>query len=212
MIHVAFRSLVLLVILIISPGCGMTHSYPTKAFYALPSLDLEPQAMTLPMMLTIPRAYVAPPFGSRALQYRVSETLYEPAYYQQWASDPGSLVSAAVSRSLASTGGFIVLADGTTPGVPVLRLTVTELYADVRNSQSPRAVLAVQVALLDEHGNVMLVRDARSELTARSDQPSDIIDAWASGLGRITGSLVPDLVALQSPARPGGNGSNHGTG
>ena len=153
------------------------------------------------MMLTIPRASVAAPFDSRAFQYRVGESLFEPAYYQQWSADPGSLVSAAVSRSLASTGSFIVLAEGAAPGTPVLVLTVTELYADVRDATAPRAVLAMQATLVDERGDVLMVRDARSDEPTSSDPSSDMIEGWAHGLGEITGSLVPHLVDAQMPTR-----------
>ena len=197
------RGFALLVLLIAPMGCGLTHPYPSKAFYVLPSSDLEPRAETTQITLTIPRATVAPPFDSRALQYRVGETLYEPAYYQQWSADPGSLVSAAVSRSLESTGGFVVLAEGSAVEAPVLMLTVTELYSDVRDPQTPRAMLAVQATLLNKQGDVLMVHNARSETPASSDHPSDIIDAWARGLAEITSALVPRLGASRSPTRLG---------
>lgn len=200
---VLWRGLALLALLIAPMGCGLTHPYPSKSFYVLPAPELEPRAETPKIMLTVPRAVVAPPFDSRALQYRVGETLYEPTYYQRWSADPGSLVSAAVSRSLVGTGGFVVLGEGPALGTHALMLGVTELYADVRDPRAPRAVLAMQATLVDEQGNVLMVRDARAETPASSDRPSDMVDAWGRGLGEITESLVAQLGASRAPARLG---------
>jgi uncharacterized lipoprotein YmbA len=183
------------ILLLVLCGCSLDRPYPSKELYVLPSSDLERVSGAQPMVLQVGRAHIAPPFDSRAFQYRVGDARYEPTYYAQWADDPGMLLMASVSRSIRSTGAFVVLDDASGTESPLLHLDVTDLYADVRDTGAPRAVVVIIATLLDAHGGVLLVWEDKRELPAASEQPSDIIAAWAEGVTDAVRELIPKLRA-----------------
>jgi len=187
--------ILLLVLLLVLCGCSLEHPHPSKSLYVLPSSELEHVPSAQPVVLEIGRAHVAPPFDSRMFQYRVGEARYEPTYYDQWAGDPGLLLADSVSRSISSTGAFVVLNDASGADVPFLHFDVTDLYADVREPGAPGVVVAIRATLLDAHGSVLMVREFRRELPSASEQPADIIAAWAAGVSDAARALIPELQA-----------------
>lgn len=180
-------------LLLVLCGCSLVHPYATKELYVLPAPELERVPSARPTAIRLGRAQIAPPFDSRMLQYRIGEAIYEPAYYAQWAAEPGSLIASSVSRSITSTGAFVVLDESTGADAPLLQLHVTDLYADVREHGKSLAIMAVRATLLNRRGEVLLMRDFRSEHICTSEQPADIIDAWAIGVGDTVRLLVPEL-------------------
>ena len=182
-----------LVLLLALGGCSLEHDYPTKALFVPPPAELEALAADTPVAIQVPRAHVVPPFDSRQFQYRVGKTVYEPAYYAQWAGDPGSLLSAVVADGLASTGAFAVLPEAAGHQVPVVTLRVTGLNADVRDTASPTAVLSIGVTVLDHQGNVMMTHAIDARVRAASENPADINEAWGRGLAQGLQSLAPEM-------------------
>ena len=162
----------------------------------LPAVELTTATTTAsPRAIHIPRAQVAPPFNVRALQYRTGASTYEPTYYDQWSSDIGGLLTETVSRSIARQGSFVVLPETVDSPAVSLNLHVTDLYADVRDARNPRAVLTIEATLLYARGGIILNRTLNAATDAASNQPADIIDAWAAGLARELDVLLPELVA-----------------
>lgn len=190
------------VLVVVLSGCALDRPHPSKELYVLPATELERDAVAQPAVLEVGRTDIAPPFDSRAFQYRTGEARYEPTYYAQWADDPGMLVTAFVSNSIRSAGAFVVLDDASGVRAPLLLLDVTDLYADVRQTGAPRAVLAVLATLVDASGNVLLVWEDRRELPAASEQPADIIAAWAEGFTATTRALIPKLQSALREASP----------
>jgi uncharacterized lipoprotein YmbA len=176
-------------------GCSLEHPYPSKEFYVLESAELDRVAIATPVVIEVGRAQIAPPFDTRVFQYRVGEARYEPTYYAQWASDPGSLVAQSVSRSIASTGAFVIVGDASGADAPSLQIEVTDLYADVREPGATTAVVAIRATMLDSDGGVLVLREVRREIPSASDQPADIVSAWARGVGDALKELVPELLA-----------------
>ncbi len=176
-------------------GCSLVHPHPSKELYVLPSPELERVPSAQPIVIKIGRARVAPPFDSRMFQYRIGEAMYEPAYYAQWAGDPGLLLADSISRSISSTGAFVVLDEASGADAPFLQLQVTDLYADARVQGSPGVVVAIRATVLNRHGEVLIVREIRRELPSASEQPADIVAAWAVGVGDAVRDLIPQLLA-----------------
>ena len=201
----------LLTLLLSAAGCALDRPYPSKTFYVLPAIELSDAATsTPPVALHVPRARVAPPFNVRALQYRTGPATYEPTYYDQWSSDIGGLLSETVSRSIAQQGAFVILPETAGAPAPTLRLQVTDLYAEVRDAQNPRAVLTVEATLLYARGGIILTRTLHAETAAASSEPADIINAWSAGLGRELDELLPAMIAAlhadqaeSNPRKPG---------
>jgi hypothetical protein len=49
--------------------------------------------------------------------------------------------------------------------------------------------------MLDSDGGVLVLREVRREIPSASDQPADIVSAWARGVGDALKELVPELLA-----------------
>ena len=189
-------------------GCALDRPYPSKTFYVLPAVELSvPPTSGPPRALHLPQARVAPPFNVRALQYRVGPATYEPTYYDQWSADVGGLLTETVSRSIAHHGAFVVVPDPADATAPSLNLHVTELYAEVRDAQRPRAVLTIEATLLNARGGILLRHPLRATVAADSNQPADIVNAWSAGLARELDELLPELIAAsneKTSVKPGG--------
>ncbi|MFG0275312.1 MAG: ABC-type transport auxiliary lipoprotein family protein [Phycisphaerales bacterium] len=187
-------------------GCNLVHPYPERAYYTLPAPEdagapaLE--AASTPIALAVPRAVVAPPYDTRSFQYRVADAGVEPAYYAQWAADPGELIAGAVSRTLASSGVAIVPDEAAGAARVRLLIEVADLSADVRTPGAPRAVITLRATLVDERGEILLHRTAGAAHDAATAAPDDILTAWSAGLGEILEDLAPPLrTAVRSASK-----------
>ena len=118
-------------------GCGLTRPYPDKSYYLLEAAANDaPRSADGAGVISVPRASVAPPFSSRALQYRVAASRYEPSYYHNWADDPGALVAAAARETLASAGALVVGPGSGASDGDTLELYVSKLAVDVTGSRA----------------------------------------------------------------------------
>ena len=145
--------------------------------------------------MRVPRATVAPPFSSRAIQYGVAGNQYESSYYHNWAADPGALV-AAVARDLMVRRGVIVAGPGSEANhTATVELYVSKLAMDV-TGERPMAVLVMRATLLDADGAVQRVRTFESRQPAASAEAADAVTALNS-------ILVTELMTLASEVAAG---------
>jgi uncharacterized lipoprotein YmbA len=181
------------VLFLLLTGCGLSRPHPPKAFFVLPSVALEPVSTDARVPVRLVAAEPSPPFDSRMFQYRVGEAQYEPAYYAQWAADPGALLVDAFARAFDSAGGVLVIGDAGATDSPTLRLRITELYADVREPTAPLAILACKATLISPSGRVLMTRAIRTERPSESKEPTSLVEAWAEGVGEAARDLLPSL-------------------
>ncbi|MHC4991370.1 MAG: ABC-type transport auxiliary lipoprotein family protein [Planctomycetota bacterium] len=182
-------------LVVILTGCSFDRPYPDKSYYVLEAA--APEAMTSPTSPTravrVPRAGVAPPFTSRALQYRVGENQYEPSYYHNWADDPGALVAAAAREVVGASGTFIVLGpDSSAAGGETLELYVAALYVDVTGA-SPSVVVTLRATLVDGDGAVVLSKTIERTEPAASADAEDAVRAFNAALRAAIEELMAQI-------------------
>jgi ABC-type uncharacterized transport system auxiliary subunit len=193
------RRLVVIALVMLAPacvaGCKLKQPYPGKSYYVLDAAsgDAPVTSAAESRVIRVPRAAVAPPFASRALQYKVAPSRFEPSYWDNWADDPGALVATAASETLAATGGFIILPDGRdAAGCESLELQVTALYIDVTGA-APTAVVGLRASLLDAAGAVRLSRDLERTEPAASSDGADVVRAFNAALQGMLGELAAEI-------------------
>jgi uncharacterized lipoprotein YmbA len=186
----------IIVTLVMLAGCGLDRPNPGKSFYVLDGDEPgpAPSSGVATRVIRVSRATLAPPFSSRALQYRVAANRYEPSYYHNWADDPGEIVAAAASEMIAASGAFVVLAPGTdATGCETLAIHVTTFSVDVTGPM-PVVVLALRATLLDDTGAIRLAREfERTEPAASADAP-DAVRALDTALQAMLRELTGEII------------------
>lgn len=187
------RALVLLPLL--SAGCfDMKAPAAERRFYALAVARPEP-AKEAPAgtVLRVRRFQVSRAFEGVEFVYRSSDAGYESDFYHAFFTPPGSQVTEAARRWIASAGlfGHVIEAASVAPETHVLEGNVAALYADLRGK--PRAVVELQLTLLTAAGEIRLHRSQKRELEAASSAPDALIAAWSRGLAELLAAAESDL-------------------
>jgi cholesterol transport system auxiliary component len=183
----------LILIALAAAGClNLNKSYPEKRSFVL---DVGTPQQETPsnsaIVLKINKFRVSPLFAGRAMVYRVADLQYESDFYDEWFIAPGALVTQQFQNWLSRSAGFQFVLSGTNHIEPthLLEGTVTEFYGDFRGS--PRAVLGIELQLLDGlNERQLLLRRTYHQDVPLTDRSSD---ALARGL---TEALRTVLVAV----------------
>jgi cholesterol transport system auxiliary component len=141
--------------------------------------------------LKINKLRVSPLFAGRAMVYRVADLQYESDFYDEWFVAPGTLVTQQVHQWLSRSAGFETVVVGTNHVEPthLLEGTVTEFYGDFR--AAPRAVLGLELHLLDAIHERQFFRRTYHQDVPLSDQSSE---ALARGLTEALRAVLVDVV------------------
>ena len=174
-------------------GClNLNKTYPEKRSYVLDvGTPQEATTSNSTMVLKIGQFRVSPLFAGRAMVYRTADLQYESDFYNEWFVTPRSLVTQQLHNWLTQSGTFQVVILGTNHIEPthLLEGTVTEFYGDFRGS--PRAILGIELHLLDgQNERQLLLRRTYHQDVPLTDRSSD---ALAHGL---TEALRTVLVAV----------------
>lgn len=180
----AVRLLGLLSLPIVTIGClNLNKSYPEKRSFVLDvASEARPVAQDATAVLKVGKFRMSPLFVGRTMVYRTGELQYENDFYNEWFISPGSLLTQQVHGWLSKTGRFRFVLMGTNHIDPTHTLegSVTEFYGDYRQAGSPKAVLSLELHLLEEtkERQVVLQRTYRHEVSLADRSP----DALAGGL------------------------------
>ncbi len=190
-------------------GCSLPHlPAPEKRYYALNAKRPETLAPASPKSVLKVRSFdISPGFQARELVYRLGEHEFESDYYNLFFTPPGPAVTQQIRQWLRASGvfsnvmeeGSIVTADFALEG------SVTSLYGDFRNKSAPKAVLEVQVFLLEnriESYPVLFQKTYRREtpFAFSGTDSTELAGALNQGLADILTELETDLRALD-PAK-----------
>jgi len=183
----------LAVIMMCPTGClDLKKSYPEKRSFVL-DVGAPPQETPAngAIVLKINKLRVSPLFAGRAMVYRVADLQYESDFYDEWFVAPGTLVTQQVHQWLSRSAGFETVVVGTNHVEPthLLEGTVTEFYGDFR--AAPRAVLGLELHLLDAIHERQFFRRTYHQDVPLSDQSSD---ALARGLTEALRAVLVDVV------------------
>ena len=182
----------LAVIMMCPTGClDLKKSYPEKRSFVL-DVGAPPQETPAngAIVLKINKLRVSPLFAGRAMVYRVADLQYESDFYDEWFVAPGTLVTQQVHQWLSRSAGFEMVVVGTNHVEPthLLEGTVTEFYGDFR--AAPRAVLGLELHLLDAIHERQFFRRTYHQDVPLSDQSSD---ALARGLTEALRAVLIDV-------------------
>jgi len=182
----------LAVIMMCPTGClDLKKSYPEKRSFVL-DVGAPPQETPAngAIVLKINKLRVSPIFAGRAMVYRVADLQYETDFYDEWFVAPGTLVTQQVHQWLSRSAGFEMVVVGTNHVEPthLLEGTVTEFYGDFR--AAPRAVLGLELHLLDAIHERQFFRRTYHQDVPLSDQSSD---ALARGLTEALRAVLVDV-------------------
>ena len=173
-------------------GClDLKKSYPEKRSFVL-DVGAPPQETPAngAIVLKINKLRVSPLFAGRAMVYRVADLQYESDFYDEWFVAPGTLVTQQVHQWLSRSAGFETVVVGTNHVEPthLLEGTVTEFYGDFR--AAPRAVLGLELHLLDAIHERQFFRRTYHQDVPLSDRSSD---ALARGLTEALRAVLVDV-------------------
>jgi cholesterol transport system auxiliary component len=182
----------LAIIMMCPTGClDLKKSYPEKRSFVL-DVGAPPQETPAngAIVLKINKLRVSPIFAGRAMVYRVADLQYETDFYDEWFVAPGTLVTQQVHQWLSRSAGFEMVVVGTNHVEPthLLEGTVTEFYGDFR--AAPRAVLGLELHLLDALHERQFFRRTYHQDVPLSDQSSD---ALARGLTEALRAVLVDV-------------------
>jgi cholesterol transport system auxiliary component len=197
-----FRHFVVALLALCAACVGIEKSYPDKRYFVLEvSANPSPANPAANETLEVSNIRVSPRYADRSFVYRTSEAGYESDFYNQFLVSPASLITEEVRKGLTGSQVFKHVIGSSNQSQPsyVLEGTVNALYGDLRNVNSPRAVLEMEFFLTSEvpgqPGILMQKRYAKSvPLTGRT--PEALIKGWNEALEEILNSLVTDLKAI----------------
>jgi len=185
---------------ILAAGClGVSQPYPDITMY---SIHLEPEANQEKeegaLALKMKKFYVSPRFESKSLVYKTSNHTYETDYYNRFIIPPSTMITEQVSHWLASSPKIRYLADSrfTREVDYTLEGRVLELYGDFRNKENPKAVLTVEIVLLDEEESppkAIIQEIYNEEIALNEASVSELIAAFNQGFENIMQEFESDL-------------------
>ncbi len=188
-----------LVFLLLSGCAGLGDPPPPRQHYAV-TVE-HPAAVAAPSgapVLAVQTLQAAPRAGSEGFLYRRSEAEYLTDAYHRWVAPPAPTLTQNLREWLAASGLFAYVTPGVGYAQPgyVLEGSVLSLYGDYRDLQAPQAVLAVELALLQDQPAGMQLRLRRhyqeTEPLPRAD-PEALAAGWRRAWMRVLQRLEQDL-------------------
>jgi cholesterol transport system auxiliary component len=164
--------------------------------------DLDPDGP----VLEVRSMSVAAPFADRGFIYRTDESVFESDYYNEFLSAPDRLFTGEVMNWMFSCGLFSIVTDAYAGVKPDYALEghVVELYGDYRPDREPRAVLQVQLMLIDVSGprpSAVLFRRFRQEEPVEGSGPAALVLAWNRALAHVMARFEDAVRELHLTAR-----------
>ena len=196
--------LLLSIVFIALAGClGISQPYPDITMY---SLNLERKADQPKeegaLALKMTTFYVSPRFESKSLVYKTSDFVYETDYYNKFMVSPSSMISEQVNQWLSASPKIKYLADSRFSRHVdyTLEGDVLELYGDFRDKDKPKAVLTIELGLLDEAKSppeTVLQEIYSQEIVLDERSVSKLINAFNQGLRNIMLDFEADLDSIK---------------
>jgi len=190
----------LLLLAVFCGGCvTLERSYPAdQRYFMIEAQDGKSLSSEGTHILSVQNLYISPRYADRNFIYRTSETEYETDFYNQFLSEPATMISEEVRQALAATRLFkIVLGPSNSqPANYLLEGSVNVLYGDFRNLRAPAAVLEIEFLLHNENptqNEIVMQKRYRRSVPLSERTPEALVKGWNQALAEIIALFVNDL-------------------
>lgn len=190
----------IIIVAVLLSGCSRDAVNKNQyAFISPPQTGQQPEQLN--MVLEIRPFSIDPSFSSRQMVYRVSEFKYVQDYYNEFLVSPAVMITHNTRNWLSQSNMFTtVLEPGSTVNpTHILEGSISQCYADMRNRNSPAAVLKIQMSLVKRDKTDLLAwsktYDADQPMKDRSAE--SFIDAINQCLQAILQNMQTDMALLQ---------------
>lgn len=171
----------------------LNKGYPEKRTFVLDVTPAaQPQTPDSSLVLKVHKFRISPMFAGRPMVYRIGELQYETDFYDEWFVPPATLLTEQVHGWIARTGRYRIVLAGSNHVEPthLLEGSVTEFYGDYRSATSLKAILGIELYLLDaDAGHDMLRRTYHQEVPLTDRSP----DVLAAGLTQALRLVLVDF-------------------
>jgi ABC-type uncharacterized transport system auxiliary subunit len=195
--------LVLSLLLIITPGCmNLRKEYPDIKTYLLHlNRTVDSSADSSDIVLKIRRFDVSPRYESKSLIYRMNEFTYEADYYNRFLISPAIMLTQEVEKWLSASSRVKGLIDSRSSRQSdyTLEGRVVEFYGDFRDKNAAKAVIEIQMTLLNDEespGEVAFQKTYLQEVALERASVSDLINGLNEGFSKIMIAFENDLGRL----------------
>jgi ABC-type uncharacterized transport system auxiliary subunit len=195
---VSRAALALLGASLLGTSCLAPQNVPPAVFYEVrPERSGPPAKAVGTGAVRVGRVRTAPLVERTAFVYRTGERTFEADFYHHFSALPGVLVREALVDWLERSGLFAEVRRGGPPERArwALEARVVALHADVRDPAAPRAVVEMEVLVLERGapaGEELLRNRYRAEVPS-SAEPAALAEAWTRALTQILSELEDDL-------------------
>jgi cholesterol transport system auxiliary component len=197
--------------------CGAilwTFAFTFSGCVSRPALNVQTfafTASTLPSrigssnsaILEIRTLQVTPPFNGRSLIYRTGESDYQCDPYAEFLAPPAEGLPGPVSEMLRGDGFNVVQPGSAVRPDIIAEISITQLYGDIREPESPYAVLVMEVTFLDATnglpGKLLFQKNYSGRVGMSSTTPAALMAGWTQALERIMAEATYDLRAAKEP-------------
>ena len=190
----------LLLLAVFCGGCvTLERSYPAdQRYFMIEAQDGKSLSSEGTHILSVQNLYISPRYADRNFIYRTSETEYETDFYNQFLSEPATMISEEVRQALAATRLFkIVLGPSNSqPANYLLEGSVNVLYGDFRNLRAPAAVMEIEFLLHNENqtqNEIVMQKRYRRSVPLSERTPEALVKGWNQALAEIIAMFVNDL-------------------
>ena len=196
----------LLVALCATAGCvsvDLSKSYPERRYYLIHAdRERPPAPVRFGGNVAVYRCSVSPAFEGKELVYRLSDAAYASDFYNQFFLMPAYVITQEVREWLEESQVF---ANVVTPRSQLesdyfVEPNLVALYGDYRDKEAPKAVLELQLFLVDptqRPPEVLVKRDFRDARPLAEESPAALVEAWSAALREALEQFEQDLQGLR---------------
>jgi len=193
------RSACILSVALLLAGCvNLAQEAPEKTRYVL---DAQRPGAGQPLdagRVRVGRFRVGSAFERKGLVYRTSDTTFESDFYHEFYSPPGLLVRQLAGAWISDSAVFTSVLGSSDPVASdwLLEGRVNNLFADLRDPDDAKAIMEVELFLLDAMSvdrDVVFRKRYRRAVPAPNPEPAALVDAWSEALTKIFTAFESDL-------------------